>query len=549
MKYLFTAIGLITMQSVIGQHNYPKAQHLSTYFLGAQRCGANDSWIHGDCHLQDGDKVGKDLTGGWHDCGDYIKFHHTGPFAALTYLYGYDNFPESYVDDYSSANSAPPSNGIPDILDEVKIETDYLIKCVSNGTAYWQISNTKDHNSFSEPVTQSGESTNNGGGSREVYSTTGGHTNALANASSALTLMSIHYQSFNPSYATACLNAALEYYTIATNTLEATDDPDDFYGGTYGLASKDYSDELGLACALLYRVTNDNSYLVQAENHAASFSDIWDDFYYGNVHPLLISELYQLTSKNSYLTTLATKVNGYSLSSCGYYHSTNWGSLPFAGNAAFIASLYFKHSGNQAAYDFAKSNVDFILGTHGNISTDAPANFSFLIGYNELGGGYPQHPHHAAAFGKTSNAWTHFTNESNNPGSVSFAYELKGGLAGGPESECSNFNDNIGNYISSEYCTYYAAGFLGALSSVNRIENDLVTNITEVENKLIISYTSSAVVIDNRSEQAIQVFSINGKLIEKFSPKHKIIIRKENYPEGIYIIKNEETGEARKIKL
>ena len=60
------------------QHDYPKAQYLSTYFLGAQRCGNTDSWIHGACHLQDGQQVGKDLTGGWHDCGDYIKFHHTG---------------------------------------------------------------------------------------------------------------------------------------------------------------------------------------------------------------------------------------------------------------------------------------------------------------------------------------------------------------------------------------------------------------------------------------------------------------------------------------
>ena len=120
---------------VLSQHNYPKAQHISTYFLGAQRCGNTNSWIHGACHLQDGQQVGKDLTGGWHDCGDYIKFHHTGPFTALMYLSGFDNFEAAYADNYSQANSAPPSNGIPDILDEVKIETDYLIKCIESRKA------------------------------------------------------------------------------------------------------------------------------------------------------------------------------------------------------------------------------------------------------------------------------------------------------------------------------------------------------------------------------------------------------------------------------
>lgn len=532
-----------------GQHDYPKAQYLSTYFLGAQRCGNTDSWIHGACHTQDGQQVGLDLTGGWHDCGDYIKFHHTGPFTALMYLAGYDNFKAAYADDYSQSNSAPPSNGIPDILDEVKIETDYLIKCINNGTAYWQISDGKDHNSFSEPVTQSGESPANGGGSRIVHSTTEGHSNALGNAASSLALMSIVYQSFDNSYATSCLEAAKEYYTIATKNPAATDDPDDFYGGQYGLASKGYTDELGLAAALLFRATQDNNYLISAENYSASFTDIWDDFYYGNVHPLLQVELYKSTQKAIYLNTLASKVNAYSLSSCGYYHSTNWGSLPFAGNAAFLAALYHNLSGNSTAYNFAKSNINFILGSHTNISADAPENFSFLIGYDELGGGYPQHPHHAPAFGKTTNAWTKYNNEKTNPGSEPYLHELKGGLAGGPEGECSNFVDNINNYVSSEYCTYYGAGFLGGLAAVNSIENNLITNSQEdITPVFTLSYlTNSRVKITSSLPTPLSVYTIEGKQVLTVKSKSQHTISLEHLNSGVYLIKAEQFGKTFKV--
>ena len=531
-----------------GQHDYPKAQYLSTYFLGAQRCGNTDSWIHGACHTTDGQELGLDLTGGWHDCGDYIKFHHTGPFTALMYLIGYDNFGAAYADDYSQSNSAPPSNGIPDILDEVKIETDYLIKCVKNGTAYWQISDKKDHNSFSEPVTQSEESTENGGGSRIVYTTKDGHSNALGNAASSLALMSIVYQSFDNQYAENCLNAAKEYYIIATTNPKATEDPDDFYGGQGGLSTKGFADELGLAAAILFRATQDNIYLVSAEKYSASSTNLWDDFYYGNVHPLLQVELYKLTQNSTYLNTLALKVNNYQLSSCGYYHNTNWGSLPFAGNAALLAALYHNLSGNSTAYDFAKSNINFILGSHGNISADAPAKFSFLIGYDELGGGYPQYPHHGPAFGKTKNAWEKYNNEKNNPGSEIYLHELKGGLAGGPESECANFVDNIDNYVSSEYCTYYGAGFLGGLAAVNSIENNLTSNKKNDIPTFTLDYLSrSRVKIKSTSPTKLTVYTIEGKQVLTSENATQHIISLDRLKTGVYLIKEKVFGKTFKV--
>lgn len=463
------------------QHDYAKALHLSTRYLGAQRSGDTKSWIvpegSGGGFLNDGVAVGKDLSGGWHDCGDYIKFHVTGPYAALLYLYGYDKFPEAYADNYSQDYSKAPANGIPDVLDEVKIQTDYLINCVDGNTIYWQVGDGRDHNGFNEPLTASLLNLYNNTNTRAVYSATEGHSNAFGAAAAALALMAIVYEEFDANYAQTCLNAAQQYYAVGRKNPGLTGDarPEDgFYSFMTGQYSK-YYDEMGMGAVLLYRATQEQNYFTQATLYADSASK-WGNFSYANIDHLLFYELYELTNNNTYLNPITWRVNNNPLNECGYFHSTNWGSLRDAGNAALLAALLHRLNGNTDAYNFAKSNIDFILGSHNGVSADAQANFSFLIGYNELGGGYPQKPHHAAAFGKSTNAWTHFSNERDNPGTVPFAYELSGGLAGGPETNCGNFVDNIGNYISSEYCIYYNAAFNSALAYIHKVENNIITS-------------------------------------------------------------------------
>ncbi len=521
------------------QHDYEQALHLSTYFLGAQRCGDTDSWIHpsGGCHMTDGQDVSQDLTGGWHDCGDYIKFHVTGPYTALLYLYGYDKYPEAYADNYSPAFSAPPANGIPDVLDEVKIETDYLIKCVNGSTIYWQVGGQNDHNSFKEPISNSNENLYSGSNIRPVWSATSGHSNAFGNSAAALALMSILYRPYDATYADQCETAAISYYNIGKISADGTADAEAF---AYSwLSSADHNDEMGMGAVMLYRATGTVSYLTDAENYASGLSE-WVTFNYGTLNHLLFYELYEQTTTSSYLTKIGTRVNNYSNESCGYYHVTTWGSLRDASNAALLALLYHRETGNASAYSFAKSNIDFILGSHGYISGDAPANFSFLIGYNELGGGYPQHPHHSAAFGKSSNDWSLYTQEGNTPGSVPYGYELTGGLAGGPESACSNFTDNINNYISSEYCTYYNAAFNSAVAYIHKVENSVVASVdSNPENTIMIQTIFNnqfSLYNPEGTFQYITISSLDGKVVltQKLLQGQQVISLPRN-PSGVYL--------------
>lgn len=548
MKTKLLLFGLLAGASAFSQvHDYAQAQHLSTYFLGAQRCGNTKSWIQPaggpGCHTKDGETVNRDLSGGWHDCGDYIKFHVTGPYTALMNLYGYYKFPEVYPDNYSQDYSKAPGNGIPDILDEVKIETDYLIKCVNGSTIYWQIGDGNDHNSFNEPVSNSNEKLYNGTTKRPVFSATSGHSNAFGNAAAALALMSIVYKPYDATYAQQCLTAAQAYYTVGKTNAAVTADAvagDGFYAWL-GQSYSQYFDEMGMGAAMLYRATNTASYLTDANTYVGQV-DQYSDFSYGSIGHLLYFEMYKITGTAAHLTKVKNKVNGYTLASCGYTHVSNWGSLRDAGNVAFLAALYHSESGLTSAYTLAKSNIDFILGTHGYISASAPANFSFLIGYNVKGGGYPKYPHHGAAFGKSSNAWGQYTTEGNSPGSVPFGYTLLGGLAGGPEASCSKFTDNINNYVSSEYCSYYNAAFTGAVAYINKIENNVVISTLKVHEvndfHVFPNPTSDFLTINNDDIGAdFEIIDNIGRIVLRTNIQNQGTVSVSELQNGVYYVK------------
>lgn len=117
-----------------------------------QRCGvaktsthAGAGWADAACHigpLQDKNcrlfnqtgnaSTEKDLSGGWHDAGDYNKYVNFTWEALINLLLAYEGNKTIWSDDYNLPESG---NGIPDLLDEVKYELDWLLKMQqSNGS-------------------------------------------------------------------------------------------------------------------------------------------------------------------------------------------------------------------------------------------------------------------------------------------------------------------------------------------------------------------------------------------------------------------------------
>jgi hypothetical protein len=192
-------------------------------------------------------------------------------------------------------------------------------------------------------------------------------------------------------------------------------------------------------------------------------------------------ELYKATGSTTYLTNVYNHLSGVSLGACGLYFYDGSGSLEYSASEAFLAALYHSVNQNATIYTIVKTSVNAMLGSH-TAMTGAPANFSFIIGYNQLGGGFPKHPQHGPAWGQTNsgNIWTLYSSETSTPGSVPFKYECTGALVGGPKAKCNTYVDNIDDSDANEVCVGYNAQFIGAVAYVNKVENNITTLTKEI---------------------------------------------------------------------
>jgi len=126
---------------------------LKTFYL--QRCNTpkqsqySGSWNDNSaCHMQDLNTEPAaghtnygtlDLTGGWHDAGDYNKYVWKATSSAILFmLRAFEDNPGVFKD--GDLNIPESGNGIPDILDEIKWELDWMLKMqLSDGSVLYQM--------------------------------------------------------------------------------------------------------------------------------------------------------------------------------------------------------------------------------------------------------------------------------------------------------------------------------------------------------------------------------------------------------------------------
>ncbi|CAM3403725.1 glycoside hydrolase family 9 protein [Marinicrinis lubricantis] len=76
--------------------------------------------------LQSDPNVTKDVSGGWWDAGDTGKYVTAAATAVSDLLWAYESYPNQFED--GQLNIPESGNGIPDLLDEIKFETDFFLK-------------------------------------------------------------------------------------------------------------------------------------------------------------------------------------------------------------------------------------------------------------------------------------------------------------------------------------------------------------------------------------------------------------------------------------
>jgi endoglucanase len=190
-----------------------------------QRCGtalltanAGAGWPHTACHLgalQDTDcrlysnttaATSKNLSGGWHDAGDYNKYTNFTFETLVNLLLAYEENPATWKDNYNIPESG---NAIPDLLDEVKYELDWLLKMQqADGSVLSIVGN---------PCAGGGGSPPNTDASQRVYGPA--TTSASLTAASVFALAAIQYKSLGiaamTTYANTLQTAAINAWNWA----------------------------------------------------------------------------------------------------------------------------------------------------------------------------------------------------------------------------------------------------------------------------------------------------------------------------------------------
>lgn len=250
-------------------------------YLRQQRCGYNP-FLKDSCHTHDGiiidhpTKTGQfiNVTGGWHDATDYLQYSTTSINTVYQMMFAWQNFPEIYGDEFN-ANGEKGSNGIADILDEIKWGLEWMLKMnPAPGEMYNQIADDRDHIGFRLPV---GDTADYGLGEyRPVYFVTGkpqgldkfknestGVSSIAGKFASGFALGAELFKTSDPGFSALMKKKALEAWNFAlsdTGYSQTTCNVSPYY-----YEEKNFADDLELGAAQLYKLTDNKDFLSEAE--------------------------------------------------------------------------------------------------------------------------------------------------------------------------------------------------------------------------------------------------------------------------------------------
>lgn len=528
-------------------YNYAEAFQKSLYFYDANKCGPGITggkleW-RGDCHTDDAKvplkPVGKgadgalsgkgvsltqafidknkkyldpdgdgtvDLSGGFHDAGDLVKFGLPGGYAASTLGWGFYEFKDSYTKIGEEQH----------MRDLLKWYNDYFLRCTfldENGevvTFCYQVGEgSADHSYWGAPELQVMD--------RPAYFATPETpaSDQCSDVAASLAIQYLNFKDLDAKYAEKCLSTAKALYRFSVKYRGLG-----YSGGFYGSSYDD--DELSWAAVWLNIATGDKKYIddiisVSSDGHYTGYmgkiikstQDNWQniwvhswDVVWGGVFAKLapitntdrdwyifrwnLEYWSDVPHQNPTDTTFMAKTPG------GFKVVNTWGSARYNTAAQLCAMVYKKETGSSIFDDWVKNQMDYILGNN-------PMNRCYEVGYSDISA---KHPHHRAAHGS-------ITNNMGVP--AEHRHTLWGALVGGPDSK-DNHNDDTTDFVGNEVAVDYNAGFVGALAALTKYYGEGQEVIKDFPPK----------------EAPIQEFYVESKLEQENAERTQVTMRVSN---------------------
>ena len=423
--------------------------------LYLQRCGIetdserSGSFAHGPCHEQKALVYGTDETlnvsGGWHDAGDYGRYVVSGAKAVADLLMAYEEY-HILGDDFGIPESG---NGIPDLLDEARYELDWMLKMQNSetGGVYHKVTcyafpgeippEDEDQQLVLAPVS----------------------TAATGDFAALMAKASVIWKKYDPDFSKKALSAAYHAWEYIKNLEDRTGfvNPPEISTGEY--PDRGTNDEIFWAAAELL-LTGDASFREEINTRYSGYLKPglgWDRMNSYAFYDLLraapdgIEEVLagckkQLVDKADELIKKSRKdVYGMSLEK-----SYPWGSNMTVANNGLTLLMAARLTGNSSYSELAARQLNYLLGCNG-------LGYCFVSGFGTVS---PVNPHHR-------------------PSQVSGS-PMPGMLAGGPNSNLEDpyargvlsgkapalcYVDNEQSYSTNETAIYWNSALIWLLSA------------------------------------------------------------------------------------
>lgn len=423
---------------------YDEVTKETVKMLYLQRCGCETTtdlagdFAHAVCHNTEARIYGTEdfieVSGGWHDAGDYGRYIVAGAKTVSDLLLSYEENEDARGDDYDIPESG---NGVPDILDEARYELEFMLKMQnSEGGVYHKVTcavfpenNVKPEEETAELLVCPVSAT-----------ATGDFAAVMAKAS-------IIYREYDAAFADKCLAAAKNAYTYffahQYDSREGFVNPEDVATGEYPDTKN--SDEGLYAAVELFLATGNSEYGDKVKELSTSsvktglgWADVGTYAMYeyvkadcdkdAEVSETFKSTILELASKS----LEKSKEDPYASALRNY----PWGSNMTIGNTGMLFKMAYDMTGDEIYNEYARYQIDYLLGVN-------PKAYCYVTGFGTLS---PEHVHHrpSEAVGKT----------------------MPGMLVGGPNSAPSD-----------PYAATVLADYIGGMCYV---DNDSAFSVNEI---------------------------------------------------------------------
>ncbi|KAE9606551.1 putative cellulase [Lupinus albus] len=490
MRYYLVVSGLLLWCAMVGHNGlamvmnekllntsasqdfYADALGKAILFFEGQRSGKlpkqRVTW-RGDSALSDGKLENVDLSGGYYDAGDNVKFGWTISYSVSLLSW-------SAIEFRGQIRSV--NKQLHHLRNAIRWGTDFILKShTSPTTLYTQVGDGNgDHQCWERPEDMDTP--------RTLYKIDANSpgTEAAADAAAALAAASIVFKQSDPNYSSILLAKSKSLFDFA-----------DKYRGSYSASCpfycsySGYEDELLWAASWLYKASGESKYLDYVLSNQGWSHGVpelsWDNKFVG-AQILLTEEFYsgknQLSKfkgdAESFLCTVMPGSSSVQIKTTpGLLFTRDASNLQYATGSTLALMIFSKilkknridgvqcgsvHFSASQIKTFAKTQVDYILGNN-------PMSMSYMVGF---GSKFPQQLHHRGSsipsikdhqpkVGCSEGQSNYYNSPNPNPNIH------VGAIVGGPDSN-DHFSDARSDYSHSEPTTYINAAFVGSVAAL-----------------------------------------------------------------------------------